>query len=337
MSFWPDVLQRLVLEEDLPSETAAEAMRRISSGQATPAQMSGFFIALRAKGETPEEAAGLAQVLLEASPPVETPGPVLDTCGTGGDGLGTFNVSTVAAFVVAASGVPVAKHADRAVSSNCGSTDVLEALGVKVATTPGQVARDLGDVGISFLDAPAFHPSLRHTAAVRDEIEVATMLDFLWPLTNPARPFAQLVGVADPTMLPVIAGALSLRGTRAYVVRGTDGLDEVATTGPTEIFEVRKGMVQQFHLLPIEVGVPVTRLELLAGGDPSRNAEIAASVLGAEPGPARDVVLINAAAALVVAAVAEEVGAGVEMAAEAIDSGRAAGVLTRLIEVSNRS
>jgi anthranilate phosphoribosyltransferase len=274
--------------------------------------------------------------VLESAPPVAAPAEVMDTCGTGGDGLGTFNVSTVTAFVVAGAGVPVAKQADRAVSSECGSADVTEALGIRLATSPDQAERDLAEAGLAILFAPSFHPSLARTAAVRDELEVATVLDFLWPLTNPARPSGQLVGVADPAMLPVMAGVLASRGTRAYVVRGADGLDEITLTGPTEVFEVRKGMTQRFHLLPIEVGVPVASIEQLAGGGAEANATRARQILGGEPGPAREAVLVNAAAALVVAGIADEVADGVGRAAEVIDSGKAAAVLDRLVESSNR-
>jgi anthranilate phosphoribosyltransferase len=337
MSFWPGLLHRLLAREDLSVEDAGEAMRRMLAGQATPAEMAAFLIALRAKGETAEELAGLSGAVLEASPTVEAPPATLDPCGTGGDGLGTFNVSTVSAFVLAGAGVTVAKHTDGAVSSRCGSAEVLAALGAPVARSAEEAARALGEVGLAFLDAPAMHPPLAHVAAVRDELQVATTLDFLWPLTNPARPETQLVGVADAMMMESMAGALAARGTRAWVVRGTDGMDEVTTTGPTEILEVRRSIVQRFHLLPIEVGVSVARPEQLAGGDARHNAGIASAVLQGERGPARDLVVLNTAASLVVAGTTDEVPEAVPVAEESIDSGRAGQALTRLIGSAQRA
>jgi anthranilate phosphoribosyltransferase len=334
---WPEVLGKLLAGENLTRAEAAEAMDAILSGRATPAQVAGFALALRTKGETPTEVAALASVILDRAAAVEAPGPVIDTTGTGGDGAGTINISTVAGIVAAGAGVAVAKHGGGAVSSRCGAADLLEALGVTVHLPPEGVTRCLGEVGIAFLSVSAFHPSLAHAAGPRGDLGVATVFDLLGPLTNPARPAGQVVGVADRARLPVVAGVLAERGTRAYVVRGTDGLDEMTITGPTEVYDVDHGAAMQLHLLPIEVGVSVGRIERLAGGDPATNAHLAGRILEGEPGPPRDVVALNAAAALVVGGIAEDLHDGLQRARDSIDSGRAAGVLSRWIEVSNRS
>jgi anthranilate phosphoribosyltransferase len=332
--FWPAVLSRLVAGEDLSGDEAAAAMRRMMSGEATPAQVSGFVVALRAKGETPGEVAGLAAVMLELAPPVETPGPVIDTCGTGGDRAGTINVSTIAAIVAAGAGAFVAKHGNRAASSRCGSADLLEALGVTVGLDPDGVARCLEEAGIGFMFAPVFHSSMRHAAGPRRELGIPTVFNFLGPLTNPARPRGQVVGVADARMQPVLAGVLADRGTRAFVVRGGDGIDEITTTGPTRVYDVDRGTAEVRELDPATLGIPVAVPGDLAGGDPVRNAEIARAVLGGQPGPARDIVLLNGAAALAVSGRAADVAEGLAQAAESIDSGRAALVLQRWVEVS---
>lgn len=335
-AFWPAILGRLIAREDLSDDETGQAMRVILGGEATPAQVAAFAVALRAKGETARELFGLADAVLERAPQVKTPGPVVDTSGTGGDGAGTINVSTIAAFVAAGGGAMVAKLANRAVSSECGSADVLEALGVKVALDPEGVTRCLEECGIGFMFAPLFHPALEHAAAARKEMGVPTVFDFLGPLTNPARPAAQLVGVTDERLVPVIAGVLAARRTKGYAVRGTDGTDEITTTGPTEVYEVNAGTFFQYHVLPIELGVPVARPEELAGGDPESNARVARAVLSGERGPARDIVCVNAGAALSAAGLTEDIQNGLQLAAESIDSGKAARVLDRVIEVSNR-
>jgi anthranilate phosphoribosyltransferase len=335
--FWPAVLSRLVAGEDLSGDDAANAMRRMMSGEATPAQVSAFVVALRAKGETPHEVAGLAAVMLELAPPVETPGPVIDTCGTGGDRAGTINVSTMAAIVAAGAGAVVAKHGNRAASSRCGSADLLEALGVTVGLQPDGVARCLEEAGIGFMFAPVFHSSMRHAAGPRRELGIPTVFNFLGPLTNPARPGGQVVGVADARMQPVLAGVLADRGTRAFVVRGGDGIDEITTTGPTQVFDVDGGATDVRQLDPVALGLRVASPGDLTGGDPVRNAEIARAVLAGEPGPARDIVLLNGGAALAVAGRAANVEEGLAQAAESIDSGRAASVLERWVEVSARA
>lgn len=335
--FWPSVLSRLLARVDLSSDEAAQAMRLIVSGEATPAQVAAFAVALRAKGETPAEVGGLANVLLEMAPAVETPGPVLDTSGTGGDGSGTINVSTIAGIVAAGAGALVAKHADRAASSRCGSADLLEALGVKISLQPAGVSRCLAECGIAFMFAPTFHPALAPAAQARQEMGVLTVFDFLWPVTNPSRPATQLVGVPEERMQRVLAGVLADRGTRAFVVRGDDGVDEITTSGPTHLIEARGGVVMPRHLLPIEMGVPTARAAEVAGGEPKKNASIAQTVLAGEKGPHRDIVAVNAAAALTVAGLAEDIPEGLEQAFESIDSGKAAQVLSKWIEVSNRA
>lgn len=336
-AFWPAILGRLLAREDLSAEDTAEAMRCILRGEATSAQVAAFAVALRAKGETSGELAGLAAAVLEEAPRVEIPGPVVDTSGTGGDSSGTFNVSTVAAIVAAGGGAIVAKHGNGAVSSRCGSADFLEAVGVKIALDPAGVTRCLAECGIGFMFMPAFHPAMHHAASPRKEMGIPTVFDFLGPLTNPARPAAQVVGVSDQRMLPVVAGVLSQRRSRGYVVRGTDGLDEITTTGPSEVYEVNAGTYFQYHVLPIELGVPVARPDDLAGGDPETNVRVAKAVLSGEEGPARHIVCVNAAAALSAAGLADDIQDGLQRAAESIDSGKAAGVLDRWIEVSNRA
>jgi anthranilate phosphoribosyltransferase len=334
---WPKVLGQLLGREDLSADEASEAMRGILNGEATPAQVAAFAVALRAKGETAQELSGLARTMLELAPRVETPGPVADTSGSGGDRSRTINVSTIAAIVSAGGGVMVAKQGNRARSSRCGSADLLEALGVKIDLGPEEVTRCLGECGIGFMFAPKFHPALSHAARPRKEMGVPTVFDFLAPLTNPARPAAQLVGVSDQRMLPAVAGVLAERRIKGYVVRGTDGLDEITTTGPTEIYEVNAGTYLQYHVLPIEIGIPVAKREDLAGGDPDTNAGVARAVLTGEKSPARDIVCVNAAAVFSAAGLADDIQEGIQRATESIDSGRAAKVLDRWVEVSNRS
>src|SRR5438132_6711407 len=276
--FWPAVLNRLLAREDLPSEDASSAMRRIMSGEATPAQIAAFVVALRSKGETPAEVGGLAAAMLELAPRVEAPGAVVDTCGTGGDRAGTINVSTVAAIVAAGAGAVVAKHGNRAASSRCGSADLLEALGVKVALQPEGVSRCLDECGIGFMFAPVFHAAMAHAAGPRREMGIPTVFNFLGPLTNPARPAGQVVGVADGRMLPVLAGVLAARGTRAVVVRGDDGLDEITTAGTSTVIETDAGNVRDYTLDPTSLGLSLARPEDLAGGDAEANARVARSV-----------------------------------------------------------
>lgn len=335
--FWPHVLGLLIDGASLSVEEAATAMRAIMEGLATPAQIGGFLVALRAKGVTVDELEGLARTTLELARPVRTPGPVLDTCGTGGDRAGTFNISTLGAIVAAAAGATVAKHGNRAASSRCGSADVLEALGVRIDLGPEGVERCLAEAGIGFMFAPVFHPAAAHAAPVRRELRIPTVFNFLGPLTNPARPAAQVVGVSDPRMLPLVAEVLARRGIRAKVVRGEDGLDELTTTGPSVVFDVRDGAVAEGRLDPAALGLARAAPEDLRGGDVEENVRVVRAVLGGEGGPRRDVVLLNAGVALEVAGRAASVEEGVELAARAIDSGRAAEVLERWAEVSREA
>lgn len=334
-TFWPTLLARLTARESLTTTEAAEAMRAIMQGQATPAQVGGFLMALRTKGESVEEIEGLAEATRDLAQRVTAPVPVIDTCGTGGDRAGTFNISTIGAIVAAGAGVTVAKHGNRAASSRCGSADLLEALGVRIDLGPRGVERCLAEAGIGFMFAPVFHPAAAYAAGIRRELRVPTVFNFLGPLTNPARPAAQIVGVSDPEMLPKVAQVLARRGVRALVFRGHDGLDELTTTGPSRVFQTGDGEPVERELDPAEAGILAAAAEDLRGGDVEENAAIAVAVLRGESGPRRDVVLLNAGAAVYVAARAEDLAAGVGLAAESIDSGRAAEVLERWIEVSN--
>ncbi len=333
--FWPHTLTRVIAHHALTTEEAAEAMRVIMSGEASPGQIGGFLMALRTKGETVDELEGLSQTALRFANPVDASTPVVDTCGTGGDRSNTFNISTVAAIVVAGAGVPVAKHGNRAASSHCGSADVLEALGVKIDLDAGGVRRCLAEAGIAFMFAPVFHPAAGHAAPVRGELRVPTVFNFLGPLTNPARPFAQVVGVSDERMLPLMAEVLARRGIRAKVFRGEDGLDELTTTGISTVFDVRDGDVREGHLDPATLGLARASLDDLRGGDAAAGAAIALSLLAGEPGPRRDVVLLNAGAALEVAGHSDDLASGIAAAAAAIDSGAASETLDRWIAVSN--
>ena len=269
---WPRTLTRLIAHQALSTDEAAEAMRVIMSGEASPGQIGGFLMALRTKGETVDELEGLSKTALGFANPVVAATPVVDTCGTGGDRSGTFNISTIAAIVVAGAGVPVAKHGNRAASSHCGSADLLEALGVKIDLDAAGVQRCLAEAGIGFMFAPVFHPAARHAGPVRGELRVPTVFNFLGPLTNPARPFAQVVGVSDERMLPLMAEVLARRGVRAKVFRGEDGLDELTTTGISTVFDVRDGDVREGHLDPARFGLPRATIDDLRGGDATESA-----------------------------------------------------------------
>jgi anthranilate phosphoribosyltransferase len=334
---WPRTLQRLISHEALSSEEAGAAMRSIMSGDVTPGQVGGFLMALRTKGETVDELDGLARAVLELANPVSPPTPVLDTCGTGGDRSGTFNISTLSAIVVAGAGVPVAKHGNRAASSHCGSADLLEALGVKIDLDAAGVERCLAETGIGFMFAAVFHPAFGHAASVRRELGVPTSFNFLGPLTNPARPATQVVGVSDERMLPLMAEVLARRGIRAKLFRGEDGLDELTTTGASMVLDVRGGEVRASRLDPRDHGIGRATLDDLRGGDPAESARIARSVLDGAAGPKRDVVLLNAGAALEVAGAAPDLDAGIALGAASIDDGKAAAALDRWVEVSFRA
>jgi anthranilate phosphoribosyltransferase len=332
---WPRILTRLAHRESLERAEASAAMHAVMVGEATAAQIGAFLLALRTKGETVEEIEGLVDAMLTHSLPVTAAQPVIDTCGTGGDRAGTFNISTIAAIVVAGAGVPVAKHGNRAASSSCGSADLLEALGVQIELDSAGVERCLDEAGIGFMFARTFHPAMAAVAPVRAELRVATAFNFLGPLTNPARPYAQVVGVSDERMLPLMAEVLARRGTRAKLFRGVDGLDELTTTDLSAVFEVKDGVVKETHLDPGKLGLGKVKPEDLAGGTPAYNAEIARRILDGEPGPQREVVLLNAGAALEVAGFAGSLDEGMATAARAVDDGDAAKTLARWVEVSN--
>ena len=335
---FPDALARLVRREDLPAEVAEAALAAILRGEATDAQIAGFAVALRAKGESPAELAALVRTMLRFAEPVPVPdgAEVIDTCGTGGDRAGTVNVSTMAALVAAGAGARVAKHGNRAASSQCGSADVLEALGVAIDLPPDAVARCLEDVGIGFCLATRYHAALRFAGPVRRELGVPTTFNFLGPLSNPAGVGRQSVGVSDPAMAERVVGALAELGkVRALVFFGHDGLDELTTTGPSTVYELLDGEVTRRVVDPAEWGIPRAERADLVGGDAATNAAIVHTVLGGERGPVRDIVCVNAAAALVVADLAADLAEGVELAAAVLDDGRAATTLERFVAVSS--
>jgi anthranilate phosphoribosyltransferase len=331
------LIDKLQRREDLTVEEAAGAMGAIMEGQAQPAQIAGLLIALAMKGERPAEIVGLATTMRAKATRLSGDyQPLFDTCGTGGDRAHTFNVSTVAALVVAAAGVRVAKHGNRSVSSRCGSADVFEALGVHVTAPPETVERCLAEAGIAFFFAPTFHPSMRHAAPTRKELGVRTAFNLLGPLTNPAGARRQLVGVPRPELTELVARSLARLGTeRAWVVHGADGLDEISTTGYTKVSECRDGAVNTFYVHPSDFGAPKAQPSALTGGDAAENATIARAVLDGAPGAARDIVLVNAAASLLIAGRAADLADGMAQAAAAIDTGGARSVLARLAAISN--
>jgi anthranilate phosphoribosyltransferase len=330
------LIEKLGRHEDLTTAEAAQAMLVIMRGEAAPAQIAGLLIGLSMKGERPAELVGLARTMRgEAVKLARPPAAVFDTCGTGGDRSGSFNISTAAAIVISAAGVRVAKHGNRSVSSQCGSADVLEALGVKIGASPAIVERCLHDVGVAFFFAPTFHPAMRHAGPTRRDLGVRTAFNLLGPLTNPAQPARQIVGVPRPELTELMARTLMMLGVeRAWVVHGADGLDELSTTGYTKVSECRNGTVQTFYVHPAEYGLAKDSVQDLKGGDAVRNAERVREVLAGTPGPARNVVLLNAGAALFIAGRADSVRAGIAMAADAIDCGRAREVLAALASQS---
>ena len=333
---FPHLIDKLTRREDLTSEEAAAAMTEIMTGRATATQMAGLLIGLAMKGERPAEIVGIARAMRAHAVPVSRAhGAVFDTCGTGGDRSGTFNISSCAAVVVASCGVRVAKHGNRSVSSRSGSADVFEALGVRVKASPAVVEACLAQAGIGFFFAPTFHPSMRHAAETRRELGVRTAFNLLGPLTNPAGATRQLVGVPRPELTELMARALMLLGSeRAWVVHGADGIDEISTTGYTKVSECRHGAVNTFYLHPGDVGLPKAAAAALRGGDASENAAIILNVLSGEAGAPRDVVLFNAGTALFVAGEVPSIRAGIARAAQAIDAGDAKRTLARMIAVS---
>jgi len=330
------LLEKLVRHEDLTTDEAAAAMREVMDGRAAPASLAALLSALVMKGERPAEIVGFARTMREHAVKVtRPPGEVFDTCGTGGDRSGTFNISSAAALVIAACGVTVAKHGNRSVSSQCGSADVFERLGVNIAAPPTIVERSLRTAGIAFFFAPTFHPSMKHANQTRRELGIRTAFNLLGPLTNPASPSRQIVGVPRPELTELLARSLLLLGsTRAWVVHGADGIDEISTTGYTKVSEARDGAVNTFYIHPADFGVVKGTPEQLKGGDASVNAEIVRSVLSGTRGAARDVVLLNAAAGLFVAGATDSIRAGLARAAEAIDSGAARSTLDQMIDCS---
>ncbi len=330
-----DAIKEVVAGHDLSSADVEAAMDTILGGEASGAQIAAFVVALRMKGESAAEIAAAARALRKHCETIQpkVDGPLLDTCGTGGDGLHTFNISTAAAVVAAACGVSVAKHGNRAVSSQAGSADVLEALGVRIDLTPERVQQCIENVGIGFLFAPSHHDAMRHAAPVRRELGIRTLFNLLGPLSNPASATHQVVGVYDSGRVEQLAQALGSLGlTAAWVVHGQDGLDEVSPSGPTTVAQLRDGKVSMFEVAPSDFGLSEVPIEALRGGDAPRNAEIIRGVLGGEQGPARVAVLLNAAAALCVAGVASDPTAAAERAAEAVDSGAATATLERWVQ-----
>jgi anthranilate phosphoribosyltransferase len=334
-----ETIQKVVDGQDLTEGDTVDTMNEIMNGEATPAQIACFITALRIKGETIEEITGAARVMREKSTKIRTKHPfVVDTCGTGGDSSHTFNISTTAAFVVVGAGIPVAKHGNRSVSSSSGSADVLTALGVNIEITPEQVAACIDEVGIGFLLAPALHGAMKYAIGPRREIGIRTIFNALGPLTNPAGAQAQVLGVYAPTLTESLAQVLNNFGThRAFVVHGGDGLDEITTTTTTQVSELAGGEVNTYMLDPTELGIPTAQSSDLKGGTPEENAEMTLSVLRGEKGPKRDIVLLNAAAAIVAGGKAENIIAGLAAASESIDSGRALEKLEGLKAKSNEA
>ena len=331
-----ELLQTVMRRQDLSVDQARTAMDAIIDGHARGAQVAGLLVGLAMKGERPDEIVGFARSMRARAVSIRVPeGGTVDLCGTGGDGSGTFNISSVAAIVVAACGVIVAKHGNRSVSSRCGSADVFEALGVNVAAPPSVVERCLAATGMAFLFAPVFHPSMRNVAEVRRELGVRTAFNLLGPLTNPTRPTRQLIGVPRPELTELIARSLSLLGSeRAWVVHGADGLDEISTTGYTKVSESRGRTVNTFYLHPGDVGLPKATPASLAGGDAATNADIAREVLRGARGHARDIVVLNAGAVLLLAGKAATLREGIAQAGEAIDAGAARRMLEMLVSAS---
>lgn len=328
---------RLIAGESLDRDEARGVMEQIMSGDATDAQIGGFLMALRAKGETIDEIAGFAETMrAKATQITGGKAPLVDTCGTGGDASGTFNISTTVAFVAAGAGLTVAKHGNRAMSSRCGSADVLAQLGVNVEATPDQVGHCLDEAGIGFLFAPALHGAMKHAIGPRKELGTRTVFNVLGPLTNPAGAKRQLIGVFAPDLTETMAGVLGALGSeRAFVVHGHDGLDELTLTGPSRVTELADGATKTYDVTPEDFGLQRVSVDQLAGGDAAQNAAILTSILDGELGPAADVVVMNAAAAIVAGGVSQDLASGVKVARDAIEFGKARASLDRLRDVSN--
>ena len=337
---WPDVLSTLVAGDDLTTEQARWAMDEVFAGAATPVQLTGLVVALRAKGETVDEVTGIADAMLAAANPISVPGRLLDVVGTGGDRSMSVNISTMAAIVAAGAGAPVVKHGNRSASSKAGSADVLEKLGIRLDLPAVEVARVVEQAGITFCFAAAFHPALRFAAVPRRELGVATTFNFLGPIANPARPAAQAIGCADRSMAPVMAGVFARRGVDAWVFRGDDGLDELTTTTTSSLWAVHDGEVTEHTVDPAALGLPVGTIEGLRGGDADHNADVVRRLLAGELGPVRDAVVLNAGAALAVHAaqegsVDERLVTGIARANAALDTGAAQATLDRWVEATS--
>jgi anthranilate phosphoribosyltransferase len=340
---WPSLIGALIRGEALTADETAWAMNEIMDGAATPAQIAGFGVALRMKGETVSELAGLARAMLTRATPLHVPGRLVDLVGTGGDGAHTVNISTMGAIVASAAGARMAKHGNRAASSACGAADVLQALGVVIDLPPRATEQLVAETGIAFLFAPLYHPALRHAATARGELGVPTVFNFLGPVANPARPAALAVGVSDPRMGQVIAGVLAGRGNSALVFHGDDGLDELTTTAGSTVWVAHGGTVSQTEFDPAVLGIARSAPGDLRGGDAAHNAAVARAVLAGRRGAVRDTVLLNAAAALAAdagvpgpAELPEALAEGYARAASAVDSGAAAALLAQWAEISQR-
>lgn len=334
-----DTIRKVVEKEDLSESEAADVMREIMDGEATPSQISALVTALRMKGETVDEVTGFARIMREKSIKIPTKRKttaLIDTCGTGGDRMNTFNISTASAFVVAGAGVGVAKHGNRAMSSKCGSADVLEALGVNIGLNPEQVGRCIDEIGIGFMFAPAHHPSMKHAVVPRKEIGIRTVFNILGPLTNPAGAKRQLIGVFEPHLTELIAGALLKLGSeKAIVAHGLDGIDEISTIGKTKVTELADGKLRTYEMTAADVGLPTASPEDLGQGeDPSASARILEGILNGKTGPGRDIVLLNAGAALNVAGKVGSIREGIALAEASIDGGKAAEALAGLRKLS---
>ena len=330
-----EAITTLVAGHSLTTEEAASVMEEIMGGEVTPAQFGAFVTALRLKGETVDEIVGLARTMRAKAVPVIVTGPLVDTCGTGGDGAHTFNISTTTAFIAAGAGLKVAKHGNRAMSSQCGSADVLEALGVRIELNAEQVQRCLQEVGIGFMFAPVFHPAMKYASAPRREIGIRTVFNILGPLTNPAGAKAQVLGVADGSLLEKLALVLqSLSCHHALVVHGEDGLDEITVTDKTQVCELKDSRIKSYSISPEDYGLPRASLDSLKGGTVDENAALLRRILAGTPGPQRDVVLMNAAAVLLAGEKARTLQEGISLAKEVIDSGHALTKLEQLIKLS---
>ena len=331
-----EAIELLVNKSDLTLEQAVQVMEEIMTGEATPAQFGAFVTALRLKGETADEIAGMARVMREKAHQVHYAEALVDTCGTGGDASGSFNVSTAAAFVAAAAGLKVAKHGNRAMSSQCGSADVLEALGVKIELTPDHVKRCIDEAGIGFMFAPAFHPAMRFAGGPRREIGIRTVFNILGPLTNPAGATHQVLGVADAAIAPKMAQVLQRLGSKhALVVHGMDGLDELSISGPTQVWEVKGGNISEYLVSPEDAGLQGAPKDAIRGGTAQENAAKLRSLFSGEKGPLRDMVALNAGAALLAGDKVSDLRAGVALAQQVIENGAALAKVDALVRASN--